>query len=42
MRERDVEPRENNGGVLIVHLPEAVADAFAMVMNYIYTDRIQC
>lgn len=29
-------------GVLLVRLPEAVADAFVMVMNYIYTDRIQC
>lgn len=29
-------------GLLLVRLPEAVADAFVMVMNYIYTDRIQC
>lgn len=29
-------------GVLTVPLPEAVADAFDMVMNYIYTDRIHC
>lgn len=27
-------------GMLEVRLPEAVADAFDMVMNYIYTDRI--
>lgn len=29
-------------GMLVVHLPEAVADAFDMVINYIYTDRIHC
>lgn len=29
-------------GMLQVNLPEAVAEAFDMVMNYIYTDRIHC
>lgn len=29
-------------GMLEVRLPEAVPDAFDMVMNYVYTDRIHC
>lgn len=39
---KDVPPCAERGGLLEVVLPTAVPGAFEMVLNYIYTDRIEC